>query len=443
MQVLLNGEMSLEEAITQISAYWFIARIMGCTPAKLADYTPDEMRNSNVPRSFKFMNKKEREVTECIKTIINTGIAHNEYQCYIDKTKEALNQNFEKLSIMWLLDAETFAMAEGLYVLSYKIRQICVDKLTAKYERKRNIRYFDVQRLYAGFLNAGELEKATEALSRSSKLWKRHHDGIWQLMNAASKRESIGNFSPQTVFATEVDKEFHKMVKGKNIAVLGPAVGAIDPQEIKREFDLIVCVNYRGKEFLNEDIRECGVDISYYNELYRLNASDSETFSTDEEPLFFRDLKMAVFKNLDCDFQKKMQSERRCRKLLGTERTLMFQGFCNMIQNILLDLSRFAPARIKVFNTTLFLADVSKRYRKNYMTNKFIQQFTNQSTIQAYKYQVMAMHNLTSNYELTKCWYDAGYFEADDDLIKVLSLGTNEYLRCMELQNFDDRDNGI
>jgi len=437
IQACLNGDMSIREIITQLSAYRYAAKHMSINLDRLDKYTQNGLRDSNHMFSFKFTNMKEKEVTECIFKAISARFSQNEYQTLVQQAKGMVESYADELSIMWLLDAETFAMSGGLFVLSYNIRQLCIGKLIKKYEHREKVHYFDVQRLYASYLSVNEPENAMKVLGRASKLWIRHHDEIRQLMSVFARQGKLGEILPPKEFNNKAEKAFHKLVHGKRVAIIGPANERLDVDEITREFDLVIVLNYRGNEFLCEDVRRCGVDISYYNELYRLNHVSSESFSLETEAQYFRDIKMAVFKSLDSDFQINMFRENRCRKLPGLERIFLYQGFCNLMQNVLVDLFSFAPARIKVFRTNLFLAEAGKRYQKEYVAGEIeLQLKEKESALNAIRLQNYAMHNLISNYEITKYWYDVGYFEADEGLAKILSLGTSEYCHRMELLEF-------
>jgi len=328
-----------------------------------------------------------------------------------------LSKNAEELSELWLADAEVLSIAGGLFVLAGEIRQICVSKYKNQFENGKKGRYFNVRKLCAIYLSAGEPEMALEVLNRTGKIWRKVHKETYDRLSGLITG-SMSGFLPPDEPESEGDKVFREMISGKNVALLGPASGHFSADEIKRDFDVKIRTTFRGMETLNGEQQECGVDVSYYGQL------GSNILSEDNEMHFFDELKMAVFKNIVHDFQENLLNEGRGREKLGTASYFMFQGSSNMAQIILLDLFHFSPKRIKLFNINLFLS--SKRWQSGY-------NITGAPQVREAMWRSLAIHNLISQYEVTKLWYEAGLFEADEELTEVLSLGADEYLRQMEL----------
>jgi hypothetical protein len=311
-------------------------------------------------------------------------------------------------------------MAGGLFVLSGVIRDLCAKKLLRKYSRRENVQCFDVLRLYSSYLNNGDIKQAADVPNRAGKAWRLRHDGFFQLMSHFAEGKSLGDFSKLQKFDIVADRLFYEMVTGKSIAVLGPSAGSLNVDEIIQDFDLIVRITYRGKEFLSEDARQCGVDVSYYSNVTQYAKTRSEFMQ------FARDYKMGVFGVLHFDYQKELILEGLCRVRRASADYLMFQGSENMVQAILIDLFHFAPARIKLFNVNLYLANADNLYHNGYS-------LVNEPPSNGILWRAHSYHNITSNYEVTKFLFDSGYFEADDELKYILSLGTGEYLHRMEL----------
>jgi len=366
---------------------------------------------------FRFMNSREREITELICTAINARVSNSEYKPLTECVCVALESSEAKLSIMWLMTVEVLAIAGGLFVLADNIRNVTVSKLLKKYEKKKRIQFFGVRRLFAIYFCAGEYDKALDVLERIGTTV-RSTDESYRTRYTIINYEINSKTQTQITPLTDADKKFNDIIKGKSIAILGPSSNDEHIGDTIKDFDLIVRMTYRGVEYLSKDERCYGVDISYYSGLALYHISQMG------DKRFFDDLKMAVFKHIDYDFQHRLVQEGWGRKKSGMADYFMFQGGENLLQAILVDLLHFSPGRIKLFNLNLFLS--KNRYSSGYKIPGTVQS-------RGSLWGSFAIHNMISHYEFTKSLYDAGYFEADDQLAEVLSLGTAEYLRQMEM----------
>ncbi|MCL1999182.1 MAG: hypothetical protein FWG65_10490 [Turicibacter sp.] len=365
--------------------------------------------------SIKYANSTEIELTKHICKAANSNITGNKMPDH------NIQEHIDKISTAWLEDMETLAIAGGMFVLAYEIRQCLIKKLKKIYPPGKKVRWFDIRRMYAMHMSVGDFENATQVLTKCNKIWKYRYRPLWNELYALTRppSENALNATLDTLDLQSTDSDFLKLIKGKTVAVLGPAQGELDVQEVQ-DFDIKVRITFRGMGFLDETSQKLGVDVSYYNLMNAraLNASGNVTF--------LRKLKMACFKiGIAWDWQKDLVLRGKARGMLGRSGVVQFKGSGNMLQNLLLDLFHFAPAKIKVFNMNLFLAKIGERYQSGYyaLAEEQEQKLTSYTFV---------LHNLISNYEITKMWYDAGYFEADAQLTEILELGTHEYLARME-----------
>jgi len=420
----MHGGIPLREIIWRIhiKLKWCkpFGRVMWkITSKKLSQQEPICPDDFSEVYSFKYSNRYEREVSECMCKAISARVANHEYQLDVERAREMLSRNEYRLSSLWLSDVEVLLLAGGLFILAGDVRQLRARKLLQKYKRKRNIQYFDSQQLYVCYMNRGEYEKAVDVLNRTGKLWREKCRRALPLMLIATRMDRA-EFSSLLVPNREIDKVYFDMISGKNVAVIGPATGTLDVDDVLKNFDVKIRINFRGHEYLNEDGRKCGVDISYYN------ASVSKTISETINFQFLEYLTMSVFKKISHDFQGALLNNEKGRRKAGSASHLMFQGHENMVQLILMDLFYFSPAQIKLFNFNLYLSRTNTRHQRAY---SFVN--TTYSREEMWFYNAVP-HNLISSYEIMKLWYDAGFFEADEELAEILTLGLYEYLQRME-----------
>jgi len=390
---------------------------------KFLQKKPIEVNDFNELFPFRFMNIKEREITECMCLAINARVFEEDYQPLVEKIRDSVEASAESLTVIWLLEAEILAIFGGLFILAEELRQLCASKTIKRYERKRKVQCFDARRLYVCYLNVGQLDKAEEVFARAGKAWRQRNNKIKQYISCIANGRMFSEISIKK--ETEADRIYHEMLKGKSVAIIGPAVGSFDIDEIECELDLKVRINYRSKEFLPEEEQKSKVDISYFS------GENGDVISKMPNRLHLNELKMIVFKTVKNDTQKDLLQKGKARVKAGYASSLLFQGHAFMAQVIIMDLLHFSPGRIKIIKTNLFLATAIERYHNGYQIND------RKASLERKPFWSIwwnfASHNIISNYELMKLMYDNGYFEADEELTEILSLGTKEYMRQMEL----------
>lgn len=423
--LLVRGNISFHEAFKYLLLFLRICRsidsvLLDITHQKFPNEEPLCVSDFTKIYAFKFMNKKELSCTILICDAINAKLSSDEYDDVVRKAQDAIVSNLGELSHKWMLDVETLAMCGGLYVFANEIRKLSIGKLVGKYEQYKNVHIFsDVQRLFSVHLANGDFSRAMSTLQRGGKRWKRFNPYLHDIFTASNRNRVFDAIPRRGIQNTE--RKFSNLIKDKRVAVLGPSSGAFKSDEILNEFDVVIRINYRGADRLSDESRKCTTDISYYN------TGASESISTYNDLTFFSDLKMTVFKKSTYRYQKDLVLDGKARHLISSTSPYMYQGFGTMIQEVLLDLFYFSPKRIKVFNINLFLArSAVERHQKGYYFEEY-KQGMNEWMIWSY-----AIHNIISNYELTKLWFDLGCFEADEELTDVLALGKTEYLKRME-----------
>jgi len=375
--------------------------------------------------SFKFMNQKEKNITDCICDAINSKELKEEYKQKVEQIKEMLEIEIANLSALWLTDIESVAIAGCLYVLAYDIRAISVRKILKYYESKNKVRYLDTKKLYSIYFNKGEYEKAKNIIKKAGMVWRRHNYGDIDLMFAITNikeqgLQALNNISNNTNGSNKV---FAETIKNKKIALIGPAANTLNIEEIANSYDIKVNMTYQGKEHLSDSIKQCGIDISYYN------VQHVDKFINNNKNMeFFNDLKMAAFKGIKHNIQKKLVQKKRARRLcINNIGILMYQGAGNMAQLTLIDLMLFSPAKIKLYNINLFLSKQAEAYHKGYYNDNAgwnLEELWRSDS---------SKHNLISNYELLQALYRLGCFEADEKLAEIIALGAREYMQQLEI----------
>lgn len=212
------------------------------------------------------------------------------------------------------------------------------------------------------------------------------------------------------------NKEYYNFIKGKKIALVGPAPSKINQVEELNDFDLIIRLNYRGKEFLpGKNIESKKIDIAYYN------GENGCSLINLESKVFLDELKFANFKGnifrlLEKEFQKKFK--------LMISPNIAFIGSYNMIPLVLFDLLFYSPKSIKLFKTTFFIS------KDSYDLGYKLKQNINRD--QSSHYNSFTKHNPISQLRYVRNLYLNGIIEVDEECAKILELSDIEYLKILQ-----------
>ncbi len=215
-------------------------------------------------------------------------------------------------------------------------------------------------------------------------------------------------------YFTDNDKKYSDYLKGKTVAVVGPAPTDEALMDEIDSYDLVIRINYRGRDHL-PDPKEFGtkLNVSYYNGTCINNISKTGKYD------MFNDLDFAVFKSLKYSFQKNLVAKMRGR-ILFPLKYYRFYGTVNMVPATLYDLVHFEAARIKLFKVNFYLSKTI--YHEGYSSYK-------DGKI---NWGNLAGHNPVTQINITRHLWKAGQIEVDNTCKNVLSLSNDQYLSGLE-----------
>lgn len=216
--------------------------------------------------------------------------------------------------------------------------------------------------------------------------------------------------------AGRTEERFRRSIEGKSVAIIGPAPSGDKHGEEIDSFDLVVRINYNGRGKI-ADIEEFGsrTDISYYNITF------SKEISVLKEN-YFDELKFAVFKRIEHDFQRQLIESGKGRAVKYNH--ALFNGTPLGGSHALFDILHFRPERVKLFNVNFYLSRTP--YHPRYFDGKFLTYF------ETFNFITFAHHDIMSNLNFTRNLWKAGLIEVDNGCREVISKNTSEYLSAME-----------
>lgn len=202
---------------------------------------------------------------------------------------------------------------------------------------------------------------------------------------------------------------FSAMVKERSVAIVGMAdVGLKHGREID-QFDLVIRFNWHPEVFLEAERFGRRSDVSYYGSsnlgayrAYIESACDLRCVVLEE----FDTKRFGWLNGLDVPVRESIRG-------WSYDSPFMF-GAAAAVQRVLMDVLRFRPSRVKIFNTNLYL-DIA--YPPEYNTSDINM------------FPAFSVHDPLSNFIFTQKCVTGWGVEVDEVLGQVLSLGADNYLR--------------
>ena len=206
------------------------------------------------------------------------------------------------------------------------------------------------------------------------------------------------------------DFQYLDYIKGKNIAVVGPApTEEFSGSEIEG-FDIIIRPIFTSTEKFDQKKFGKRTDISYYNYGFFINCNETLVVSSKE-------LKWANLKPHKLE-KKKLQCNSRFFNMVDT---IYLSGDGNSIPNIVFDLLRFETNKIKLFSSTLY--QEKKTFADDFSNTYFSRGLKKKQLINSIR-----NHDPLSQFNFLKKGFVNKLFIADVNSSNTLKLTCNEYL---------------
>jgi hypothetical protein len=213
------------------------------------------------------------------------------------------------------------------------------------------------------------------------------------------------------------DSAFLDYISGQTVALVGPAAGSTAQGPEIDTYHRIARANYRGAEAPYDPVTAGSrSDLSFYAHGNFSNMHKMGT--TDRFFQWLESLDWAIFKNLDFPFQQ--EALKTGKVITRRWNQLFFHGHPNLTPSNLYTLLYFRAARVKVFNSNLYLS--STPYAQGYVARLNLQMM----------FRSMAGHDCVSQLNFMRCLFQAGVMDLDPECTAVLSLSSAEYLAGLE-----------
>lgn len=322
--------------------------------------------------------------------------------------------NIGNLSAERLLSFYSYFRYFGNYCLAQELRKMLLEKYLLK---QINSKYLSKDSVNAA-IELGRYDIAQYFLRTKNNFY---IDNTY-LVGAKALTYFLLNFKDkafklwQSQFSDR-DYDFMSLVQGKTVAIVGPAPPVSDVGVEIDTYDLVIRTNYTTGSNYPEALYGRRTDISYYNHFRMAKQLPKiiESVGAIKAVVLKNEHDYTVFNN----YAKKFSGVARDAFLAFD---FFFQDSDPMaIQNILNDITRFSPSKIKLFCTNFY--DSELIYSDNYRVKPLPLAEVASS---------LRVHELFSCFSFAKNFFEAGIFEADPVTNNVLIKSKDEYAKSIQ-----------
>lgn len=304
----------------------------------------------------------------------------------------------------------------GLIHLGFVFRYHAVSQTYSKYNSEKSP---FVSSYLAASIDLGNINEIYFNRNYSKMCYQMFNRKTKTLLSILS-RNSTRFFDNQSKKQTQCEREFESLINNRTIAIVGPAYSEEKSGQEIDSYDLVIRVNYKGKQVkLEEEIYGSRTDISYYNKV-NINYIMNGTLPIE----VIDDLKYAVFKSSNIKgFRKIIHSHKNVRFMKSFD-NLLYSGMLNMIQNVLLDVLSYSPQKVKLYKVNFYLS--KKFYSSNYDPN------ISSSNHYYGNWLSYAEHDLATQFNVSKLLWVNNLIEIDSECKAVLKLQTKDYMKGID-----------
>lgn len=314
-----------------------------------------------------------------------------------------VDRKIDSSDIQNILEALNKILKENSFELSY-FEQASFSSLSLFANR------IDLYKFYRFYLNI-KLD--------SNRLFARDYDCKFEVKNftfLSLFKSLFGSANNYSRVKQYYDDGVADLIRNKSVAIVGPVDVCLDNGGEIDSFDVVIRFNYKGLNGCDSNKFGTKTNISYYitadMKLIECNAALIEQVNNLDYTLHCGGSHI-IYKN------NRFFTAKHARRLPVQKMKFnpLYMGSANAIQKVILDVLRYSPLKIKVFNANLW---VSNNVVENYRSKK------------AFKVSKMMYHDSVSNFIFTKKLFVRGLIEADNVLKDVLNLTPEEYVEKLD-----------
>lgn len=327
----------------------------------------------------------------------------------------------------WWLVAFERLFRLGWPTLSYEAKRIAARILTGRFEAglwgRSDLDRVEVAKAYFALeqfdksLAVLEAEPLGEDGRPSARMVQGEHAAFLRYLKVITDDSPDAAFSDVQSVAKIGDEKFGQLVRGRSIAIVGPAnTDGRHGAEIDT-LDVIVRTNFLGSDRIRPHADRLGTrtDLVYFNSpFYRSQTPAILAMISSEKPAPF-----VVFRlGISMDIRRKVRKFTTLRfpkhipTFYGSELPMIG------IPRLIWDSGYYGPKSIKIYNADFYAGD--SHYIEGYQIRN-VDQLND-----------LATHDVAQNFIFTREMFSRGHLQGDETFSSIMKWSTDEYLERLE-----------
>lgn len=325
------------------------------------------------------------------------------------------NSKLEYIDWLILYDILSF---NKLLVSGNAAREKALDITLAEPLTGLNVSPYLLHKVLLGFIERRQFKNARNILKTMEKYYPNHpkNSEVRVFLEIQSKQSlETSRFYDSPFKKSEALNA--KLLKNKNVAIVGPAPGKNIAKELTDNFDTIIRFNYRANT-------EEKTDIAYQN------GPNLRAYLKSSIPKYMR--KVSLY-NIEIILSEAILKDLNSGKArFSGSRMQLFNYSMMAVPAVLFDVLHYSPKKVKVFNSNFYLSTTP--YSKKYTEHKGNNKMSNESQVLSIRrlHELVQAHDLISQLRFVRNLYDNTMIEVDQELLYVLKLSDGEYMNRME-----------
>ncbi len=268
----------------------------------------------------------------------------------------------------------------------------------------------------ADFIKA---EYFINAIRKASKIENKRMNELiaYYELNKGNYKEFLDAWHKRTL---NESTQFMDYVRGKNVAIVGPAPSGHEDSGLIDSFDIVVRLNYRGLEFMPE-ANEFGnrVNVSYYS------TGMVNILNKQKAKFPFTDLDFSVFKKSSYNIIGSRINKTKTKPINANK--YFFYKYPNLIPETIFDILLYYPEKVHLFKTNFYTDRTT--HDNNYEEKLFVKN----SLLKNTKLQrMMSVHDLLCQISFIRSLWKGKVIEVDQGCANVLQMTDRQYMSKME-----------
>ena len=330
--------------------------------------------------------------------------------------------NFNSLEHYELLDIYSLCLRLCFFELGYQIREKSIKKALSFSPFSKKNESWKLKAKLTALIETGNYSEFDKLIPYFKSKRKQEKYILNYLKDLYVKNKTLSDTNLINYKENSNDQKFRKFIENKKIVIVGPApVEQKDGNQIDKA-DIVLRTNYKMGDPI---IKGSKCDINYFNLETAYHIHQNGCFEWPKKTSWIVGKAWSymemILKRLSSDG---IDIEHLNVRTLKRVDLALFNGSLSLIQNIILDLSRYNPKEIFLYHFDVML---SKDRIAGYYTD-----VKNNEELHLKMIKCFPGHDPVTQFLILKSFWKLGFIKGDERFEEVISMNAEDYMKSMQ-----------